>query len=145
MAFTAQEKALCFFYLGYSGFEDDGPARRAIDSMDAKESTFRPIVKPILDELQALDREIGKVKALTKAIEDGSVKIRAHYTIEQLWRLGTQQVGRLSGFLKVAVKHNVFSSSIPYASDGFYSGDPSENRLEGGEYTLGAGGQPRTY
>ena len=144
MAFTQQEKYTMLFYLGYSVFEDDGPAVRAINSLDAKDPPAGMIIRPILAMLVDVDQAMSQVIPLTLAIEDGSVKIRAHYAIEQQRRLGKQQVARLSAFIKVAVAYDMFSDTLPRKLDGFYSGDPSENRVDNnGAYTLDSGGQPR--
>jgi hypothetical protein len=144
MAFTQQEKYTMLFYLGYSVFEDDGPAVRAINSLDAKDPPAGTIIRPILAMLVDVDQAMSQVIPLTLAIEDGSVKIRAHYAIEQQRRLGKQQVARLSAFIKVAVAYDMFSDTLPRKLDGFYSGDPSENRVDNnGAYTLDSGGQPR--
>ena len=144
MAFTQQEKYTMLFYLGYSVFEDDGPAVRAINSLDAKDPPAGTIIRPILAMLVDVDQAMSQVIPLTLAIEDGSVKIRAHYAIEQQRRLGKQQVVRLSAFIKVAVAYDMFSDTLPRKLDGFYSGDPSENRVDNnGAYTLDSGGQPR--
>lgn len=144
MAFTQTQRNQILFYLGYSVFEDDGPAVRAVLSLDAKDPPASTIILPILAALAQIDQQIAQVAPLTLAVEDGSIKLRAHYTIEQLWRLGRQQVVRLSAFTKIAVAYDVFSATLPRVSDGFFSGDPSENRVDDrGSYTLDSGGQPR--
>jgi hypothetical protein len=129
MAFTATEKATMLFYLGRSVFEDDGPAIRAINGLDSKETTARPIIMPILTELQGIDTQLSKVRIRLQAVEDGSLKIDAAREIGQLRSLGRQAVGRLARWLKVNVPPDcdVFSASLP--GDGFFSGDPSEPRF----------------
>jgi len=128
MAFTASEKARLLFYLGFSGFEDDGPAVRAINGLDAKEAFMGPIVREHLDLLTMVDREIKESLPLAAAIEDGSVKVRAHYTLAHLRAVGRQYVKRLSTWTKIKRGEDVFSSGGN--RDDFYSGDPSEHRVD---------------
>lgn len=128
MPFSPAEKARLLFYLGYSGFEDDGPAVRALNGLDAREMAMGPIVREHLDYLQTVDREIFETIPLAAAIEDGSVKIRAHYTLNHLRQLGRQYVQRLSRWTKIQVGDDVFSAGGQ--REGFYSGDPSEHRVD---------------
>lgn len=130
MAFSATEKATMLFYLGRSVFEDDGPAIRAINSLDSKETVARPIIVPILTELAAIDRQMQQLRIRLQAVEDGSLKIDAVREMAALRSLGHQQVGRLARWLKVSVPRDcdVFSSAMP--GEGFFSGDPSEPRFE---------------
>ncbi len=140
MAFTATEKGQILFYLGYSGFEDDGPAMRAVNSMDGREATMGPMIRDILDKLSLIDRQIQETTPLAKAIRDGSIELRAHYTMEHLWRMGRQQVSRLARWTKISISGDVFSTGGNERSgDGFYSGDPSERRINAsqGVPTLG--------
>lgn len=116
------------FYLGYSGFEDDGPAQRAINSLDSQELRMGPILRDLLDKLQHVDREIHETLPLASAIEDGSIKIRVHYTLAHLRAVGRQYVNRISRWTKIMVGSDVFSSAG--ADEHFYSGDPSENRVD---------------
>lgn len=134
MAFTEAEKASILFALGFSVFEDSGPAMRAINSLDSVESRARPIIQPILEEIDSIRREIRKVKPLAKAVEDGSLKTRAHYTLGVLRSMGREQVGQLAGFIKVKPERDIFSPSLP--GDELQGGDPSEARLD---MTVGAG------
>lgn len=130
MAFTAQEKARLLFYLGYSGFEDDGLAIRAINGLDAKEAFMGPIVREQLDFIGLVDREIRESLPLAAALEDGSIKIRAHYTLSVQRGLGRQYVGRLSSWTKIPIGPNdVFSPSCADPAT-MFSGDPSENRFD---------------
>lgn len=116
------------FYLGYSGFEDDGPAQRAINSLDSQEVRMGPILRDLLDKLQQVDREIHESLPLSAAIEDGSIKLRAHYTISHLRSVGRQYVNRLSRWTKIMVAADVYSTAG--ADQNFYSGDPSEHRVD---------------
>jgi len=129
MAFSQSEKSRILFYLGYSVFEDDGPAMRAINSLDSVEAKARPIIQPIMDEIDRVQREIRQTTEIALAIEDGSVKLRAHYTLATLRSIGVQQVGQLSGFLAVPAKRNIFAASLPDGRE-LASGDPSEARLD---------------
>src|ERR1044071_5946095 len=124
MAFSATEKARLLYFLGYSVFEDDGAAMRSINSIDSKESVAGPIVRDLLSKLDDVDREIHETIPLAAAVEDGSVKVRAHYTLDHLRRLGRSYVTRLARFLKIPVDGDIFSSS----SEVTMSGDPSESR-----------------
>lgn len=129
MAFTQDEKSKILFYLGYSGFEDDGPAIRSINGLDAHETFMGTIVRDCLVQLAAIDQQIIETMPLAKAISTGGVQPRAHYTLDHLWRLGRQQVTRLSRWIKIWPGGDVFSTSVE-ASASFYSGDPSEKRLD---------------
>lgn len=138
MPFTSTEKMQLLFYLGYSGFEDDGPAIRAINGLDSHEATMRPMIVELLDNLRKVDKEILETIPLASALEDGDIKIRAHYTLNHLRQLGRQYVGRLSRWTKIQVGEDVFSSGTTNSST-FYSGDPSEHRVDNtlGVPTLG--------
>lgn len=130
MSFTAVEKSKMLFYLGYSVFEDNGPAMRGINSLDSKESVAGPIVRDLLGKMDDVAREVHETIALAAAVEDGSISVRAHYTLEHLWRLGRSYVNQLARFTKISVDGDVFSSSSNSRDRGdFYSGDPSERRF----------------
>lgn len=130
MSFTPAEKTQILFFLGYSGFEDDGPAMRAVNSLDAKEATMGPIVRDVLDKLGRIDKQIMETIPLAKVIQDGSIQLRAHYTMDHLWRMGRHLVSRLARFTKIQVSGDVFSTGgSERGGDGFYSGDPSERRI----------------
>lgn len=126
MSFSATEKSKLLFYLGYSVYEDSGPAMRSINSLDSKEAVAGPIVRDLLLKLEDVDREIHETIPLAAAVEDGTIKIRAHYTLDHLRRLGRSYVNRLARFLKISIDGDVFSSNSN-ASDNreFYNGDPS--------------------
>ena len=112
------------FYLGYSIFEDSGDVMRAINSLDSKEALAGPIIRDLLSKLDDVDREIHETMPLAAAVEDGSVKVRAHYTLDHLRRMGRAYVHRLARFLKVTIDGDVFGSG----SDISLSRDPSEPR-----------------
>jgi len=134
MPFSDAEKAEMLFYLGYSGFEDDGPAMRAIHSLDPKEKTLGPRVRMILDRLRQIECDIHGSKDLAVAVSTGGgVQTRAHYTLDHLWRMGRSYVGQLAGWIKVMVYSDVFSSGAKTRNPGFYSGDPSERRIDSSE------------
>jgi hypothetical protein len=131
MAFTADEKSRILFYLGYSVFEDDGPAMRAIHSLDSKESVGGFIIRELLERIEDVRRGVHQTIILGKAIEDGSIKLRVHYTLAHLWQLGRSYVTQLAGFAKVSIFSDIFSSSsTPSTPADFYSGDPSESRID---------------
>lgn len=119
------------FYLGYSVFEDDGPAIRAINSLDVRETVAGPIIRPLLDQLQQVDQQIMETLPLAKAVKVGADEVRVHYTMAHLQRLGRQLVVRLARFIKVAIQGDVFGTGGSERLQGgeFYSGDPSESRI----------------
>lgn len=129
MAFTQAEKAKLLFYLGYSGFEDDGPAIRAINGLDSHEKFMGPIIRDLLDKLNQVDIDIHASRPLAKAISTGGVETRAHYTLDHLWRLGRSYVVRLGRFTKIMISGDVFGTGGSERSSLFYSGDPSEKRI----------------
>ena len=128
--FTPIEKSKILFYLGYSGFEDDGPAMRAINSLDAKEVTMGPIVRDLLDKLEQVDNDIHATRQLAEAISTGGVELRANYTLSHHWQLGRSYVTRLARWTKIMVAGDVFSTGGSERSTLFYSGDPSERRVD---------------
>ena len=130
MPYTAQEKAKILFYLGYSQFEDDGPAMRAVNSLDAKEAVAGTIIRDLLNRLDNVRDQIDTTIPLGKAISDGSIQVRAHYTLSHICKIGRIYVNQLARFTKIAVYGNVFSSGSDASDPGsFYAGDPSENRF----------------
>lgn len=131
MAFTADEKTKILFYLGYSVFEDDGPAMRAINSLDSKESTAGFLIRDLIVRLDDIREQIHSTIPLAKAIRDGAIELRVHYTLDHLWRLGRSYVSQLAQYIKVSIFGDVFSvGSRARDPKSFYSGDPSENRID---------------
>lgn len=117
------------FYLGYSVFEDGGPAIRALNSLDSKEAVAGFLIRDILDKIEDIRIQIHKTIPLSKAIEDGSIKVRAHMTLEHLWRMGRQLVNQLATYTKISIESDIFSSGgAARDSASFYGGDPSEPR-----------------
>lgn len=125
MAFSSTEKTRILYFLGYSVFEDAGDAMRSINSLDSKEAVAGPIVRDLLSKLDDVDREIHETMPLAAAVEDGSVKVRAHYTLDHLRRMGRSYVNRMARFLKIPIDGDIFSSS----SEVGMSRDPSEPRF----------------
>jgi len=118
------------FYLGYSVFEDNGPAMRSLNSLDSKEEVAGFIIRDLLSKMDDVAREIHETIALAAAVEDGSIKVRAHYTLEHLWRLGRSYVNQLARYTKISIDGDVFSSSSNARDGGgFYAQDPSEKRF----------------
>lgn len=129
MAFSADEKTRMLFYLGYSVFEDDGAAIRAINGLDRFESTAGFIIRDILAQLANIDAQILTTIPLSMAVEDGSIKTRSHYTLAHLRALGRQYVERLARYTKISISGDVFSSGTNARNAAeFYAGDPSERR-----------------
>lgn len=128
--FSTEEKTRILFYLGYSVFEDDGPAMRAINSMDSKEERVGFIVRDLLRKINEVECEIHGTIPLAKAVSDGQIELRVHYTLDHLWRLGRSYVAQLATMFKISIFSDIFSSGgRPRNSQSFYSGDPSESRL----------------
>lgn len=115
MAFSDAEKAAILAALGRSVFEDDGPAMRAINSLDSYETKARPVIDPIMVELAKIDLQISKSKLRAVATQDGSTRIDAGRELGVLRSHGRQAVGRLSRWLKVPVlpEHDIYSGSAP--------------------------------
>lgn len=131
MAFSVDEKTRMLYFLGYSIFEDDGPAVRAINGLDSKEAAGGTILRSLLRDLERVDCEIMETLTLAAAIKDGSIEIRAHYTLAHLRQVGRQLVNRLARFTKVAIAGDLFSASSDARDPGsFYSQDPSEHRID---------------
>ncbi len=133
---TDYEKARVLFFLGYSIFEDDGNAIRALNSL-VNYPIAGDFIRPILTKLDQIDASIQGTIPIAQAIQDGTIQLRAHYTLKHLQKLGQQQINRLATFTKISICSDVFSSQgSARNSDEFYSGDPSEvrsvNRLGGG-------------
>lgn len=131
MAFTQEEKTRILFYLGYSVFEDDGPAMRAINSLDSREAQGGWIIRDLLAKIEKVRCEIVESMPLASAIKDGSIEIRAHYTLGVLRDHGRAYVNDLAGFIKVAIFSDIFSpGGRPREPKDFYNGDPSEMRVD---------------
>jgi hypothetical protein len=132
MGLTEQQIAYVLFYLGYSGFEDDGPAIKAINTLQSSSlaAYMIPIVVDLLQKLQDIRRDIHESRVVGEAISTGGVQTRGHYTVEHYWRIGRMYVTQLARFLKIAVYGDIFSAGGNEREPGaFYSGDPSENRI----------------
>lgn len=131
MAFTDEEKTRILFYLGYSVFEDDGPAMRAINSMDSKEARVGFIVRDLLKKIADVECQIHETIPLAKAVSDGAIQLRVHYTLDHLWRLGRSYVAQLATMFKISIFSDIFSvGGRPRDPQSFYSGDPSESRID---------------
>lgn len=114
------------FFLGYSVFEDNGPAMRSINSLDVKEAIAGPTIRSLLRDLRIVKDQLMGTVELAQAIEDGAIKVRAHYTLDHLCRLGRILVTQLARFTKISVDGDVFSVGTN-ARDGsaFYAAEPS--------------------
>jgi hypothetical protein len=123
------EKAKVLKYLGYSIFEDDGPAVRAINSLASK-PLAGDFIRPMLDDLDKVECEIRGLAPIALAISTGAVQTRVHYAKSYWLREGRRIVGNLSSFIKVSVFSDVFSSGAGRDPATFYSGDPSEHRID---------------
>lgn len=119
MAFTDAEKVRILYVLGRSIFENDGDAWRAVESVDNYEAAARPIIDPILCEIEKIDRQLSQSKIRALAIEDGSTKLDAARELAILRSHGRQAVGRLARFLKVSVTRNqdIYSPTYGDSSD----------------------------
>jgi len=123
------EKFKALIYLGYSVFEDDGPAIRAFNSLPSH-PIAPDFIRPILDKLDQLQQDIHSVRPIAKAISTGDTETRALYTLNVLWKMGRQLVNQLSSITKVSIFSDVFSSGGAGRNPAtFYSGDPSEHRV----------------
>lgn len=131
MPFSPQEKTQLLFLLGYSVYEDDGPAMRALNGLDQYEDRAGLIVRDLMASIEDVRCQIRKTIPLSMAVKDGSIEIRAHYTYDHLCRMGRTYVKQLADFLKISVFDDIFSSG-GRARDpsSFYSGDPSESRID---------------
>lgn len=126
---TDFEKARVLYFLGYSTFEDDGPAVRALNGLASK-PLAGDFIREILDKLVLLDKDIFNLRDIALAISTGGVQTRALYSFQTLCRMGRQLVGRLSSFTKISIFSDVFSSGAGHRPETFYSGDPSEHRID---------------
>lgn len=123
-ALTDLEKTKILFYLGYSVFEDNGPAIRAIHSLDSK-PVAGDFIRPILEKLDKLREEIFKDRVLSKAIATAAIQVRSHYTFSMQCRIGRQLVGQLGSFAKIAVGSDVFANGAAFEPATFYSNEPA--------------------
>ena len=108
----ATQKAKVLFYLGYSILEDNGPAIRALNSLDTRPEAD-PIILAELVNCEEADAAIRKVRTIALAIQDGAIQLRGHYSLSALQALGRQATGRLASFTKIPIDHDVFSSAAP--------------------------------
>jgi hypothetical protein len=132
VSFTSIEKTRILFFLGYSVFEDNGPAMRAINSLDSKEANAGFIIRDQLQKIDDVRTQIHQTMPLAKAIKDGSIELRAHYTLALLQKMGRDYVGQLATFTKISVFSDIFSAGgAARDPESFYSGDPSEPRISG--------------
>lgn len=136
---SSYEKAQALQYLGYSVFETNSAEIRAFNSLD-NYPLAGDFIRPILAKIEQIDDDLHAARPLALAIEDGSVKLRAHYTIDNLCKLGRIQVARLARFMKVAIFDDYFSTGRSARNAGdttFQATDPSEPRISGMPPRLG--------
>lgn len=138
---TDFEKAKVLFYLGYSIFEDDGPAVRALNSLVSK-PLAGDFIRPLIEDLGKVDQELRDLAPIAVAISTGGVQTRVQYSREFWLKEGRRHVGRLSSFTKISIFSDVFSSGAGHRPESFYSGDPSERRIDPtmGVPTIDSGG-----
>lgn len=117
MAFTDEEKTRILHYLGYSVFESDSIAVRAVNGLDAYESKIGFIVRDILNKIAYVESEVYGTIPLSKAITDGAIQLRAHYALSHLWRLARAYVVQLSTMLKVPVCSDIFNSAVIFNTE----------------------------
>lgn len=126
MAFTDTEKTDLLFILGYSLFEDNGKAIRAINGLDNYEVKAGHIIRDLIEKIKQCHGELMNVIPLAQAISTGSTQIRAHYTLDQICRLGRTFVNQLATFTKIAIFSDIFSTGgAARTPQEFYSGDPT--------------------
>lgn len=96
---TDFEKLKVLYYLGYSVYEDDGPAMRSINSLVSK-PLAPAFIRPLLSDLDNVECEIKGLAPIALAIATGGVQTRVHYAKTYWLREGRRLVGRLSSFTK---------------------------------------------
>lgn len=119
---TDLEEKKVLFYLGYSIFEDNGPAMRAINSL-ASQPLAGDFVRPLIEKLDKLREEIFQDRILSSAIATAAIQIRGHYHFSMQCRQGRQIVGQLGSFIKVSVASDVFSNGAAFDPATFTSAD----------------------
>lgn len=110
MAYTPTEKQQILFVLGFGLAENNGEAMRAINNLDAFEETTGAIVRMLLNEILDYRSQMAKTIPLSKVIEDGSIKLRSHYTLGHIQTLGRISVGQLARYLKVSPAGDIFGT-----------------------------------
>lgn len=126
---TDFEKTKVLLYLGYSIFEDDGPAIRAINSLASK-PLAGDFVRPLLDDIDNVKRELRNLGPIAKAIAAGAIQMRVHYSRTHWLCEGRRFVGELSSTTKISIFSDIFSSGAGHRPETFYSGDPSQRRID---------------
>lgn len=131
MPYSPQEKTRILFYLGYSGFEDDGPAMRAINGIDGFEDRVGFLVRDLMEKIEQIRCKVHEVITLTDAVQVADIQIRPSHTLSILWRIGRQYVSQLGLLLKVSRFSDIFAPAGRVDDPpSFYSGDPSERRID---------------
>lgn len=128
MALSDDEKVQIRYVLGYSIFEDGGPSQRAIDSLSAYPAA-EPIVRELLLDIASCDARLKQSRVTALATQDGAIQTRAAYSLAVLRSHGRQAVGRLSSFLSIVIKRDIFAAGAPGEIG---SGDPSGPFMDAG-------------
>lgn len=110
MAYTAREKSRILFVLGFSMFENNGDAMRAINTLDSFEEINGDLVRELVEEIFVYRRELRRTIPLSKVVEDGSIKLRVHYTLAHIQNLGRIAVGQLARYCKISPAGDIFST-----------------------------------
>lgn len=108
MAFTPLEKQQILFVLGFGMAENNGEAMRAINNLDSFEETGGVIVRQLLQKILKFNDEMEKTIPLSKVVEDGSIKLRSHYTLGHIQTLGRIAVAQLARYVKVSPAGDIF-------------------------------------
>lgn len=126
--FTPQEKYRILFVLGYSVFENSGPAFRGINSLDAYEDMVGSIVRDLLDKIDQVRNLIHETLPLAEATSTGGVQVRSHWTLAHHWKVGRQYVNQLATLTKIPIESDIFSSGGAARGNATFGHDPSEAR-----------------
>lgn len=127
MALTDTQKAEVRFYCGYSVLDNASAISRAIDGLDAN-AAAATLVLTELETCKRIDAQLREVGVLSKAIRDGAIELRAHYTLGVLQAQGRQAAMRIARFLGIALGGDVFSGSAGPGPQG----EPSSGGTLGG-------------
>lgn len=111
MALTATQKAEIRFYCGYSVLDASGSIARAVDGLDTNEAAATLVIGE-LENCRRIDAQLREVGVLAKAIRDGAIELRGHYTLGVLQAQGRQAATRIARFLGVPLGGDVFSGGI---------------------------------
>lgn len=103
MALSDAQKELVRQYTGRSSVDEDSDLERTFASVAARPASEVTVLRLVAD-CEAVDKQIRDfILTLALATQDGSIELRAAYSLSVMQAVGRQASGRLCGCLSLSM------------------------------------------